>query len=365
MRAIGPLLLLVLVSTSCTTHGTNTPEYLPETTDDGWATATPADEGLNAKMMAEIAEFIRSDSRKDLRSLVIARNGRLVFEGYFNGHGRDSLHDIRSATKSITAALVGIAISKRLVAGVDAPVVPLLAASAPLVNDDVRKRGITVEHLLTMASGLDANEDDPATPGYEDRLWESTDWVAFALGLPMAGRPGQQWAYASVNTLLLGAVIEDAVGMPLSVYARDRLFGPLDISQYRWASTPSGRTVAQGNLSLRARDMAKFGQLYLDGGRWADAQVVPEWWVRASLVARYSVPWYGYDAYGYGWYLHTMTVEGRGFRYFFASGNGGNKIYVLPDQRMVVAIQSAAYNTSYGQQRSLELLRRVLAVLAA
>jgi CubicO group peptidase (beta-lactamase class C family) len=333
--------------------------------DDGWATAMPDEEGLNARLMAGIDDFIRTDPRNDLRGLVIARNGRLVFEGYYNGLDSDGLHDIRSATKSITSALVGIAISERLIAGVDATVVPLLAKSTRLLKDDAGKRAITVEHLLTMASGLDANEDDPATPGYEDRLYQSADWVTFALNLPMAGVPGQRWAYASVNTFLLGALIEDAAGMPLSVYARDRLFGPLGISQYRWASTPSGRTVAQGNLSLRARDMAKFGQLYLDGGRWADVQVVPESWVRGSLVARYSVPWEGYDAYGYGWYLHTMTVEGREFRYFFASGNGGNKIYVLPDQRMVVAIQSAAYNTSYGQRRSLEILRRVLAALAA
>jgi CubicO group peptidase (beta-lactamase class C family) len=175
--------------------------------------------------------------------------------------------------------------------------------------------------------------------------------------------PGRTWAYASVNAFLLGAVVEEASGRPLAQFGRERLFGPLGIAEFRWQSTPLGRTVGQGNLSMRARDMAKVGQLYLDRGRWAGMQVVPAW-VDASVVPRYPVPWDGYDSYGYGWYLHGLTVADRERRYFFASGNGGNKIYVLPDEQMVVVVQSAAYNTSYGQRRSLEVLTGVLKALA-
>jgi CubicO group peptidase (beta-lactamase class C family) len=215
-----------------------------------------------------------------------------------------------------------------------------------------------------MASGLDADEDDPATPGYEDRLAESADWIRFALDLPVAREPGRSWAYASVNAFLLGAVVEEASGRPLAEFARERLFEPLGIKKFRWQSTPSGRTVGQGNLSLRARDMAKIGQLYLDRGRWAGVEVVPGAWVDASVAPRYKVPWEGYDSYGYGWFMHGLTTAGRERRYFFASGNGGNKIYVLPDEHMVVVIQSAAYNTSYGQRRSQDVLARVLATLA-
>lgn len=106
------------------------------------------------------------------------------------------------------------------------------------------------------------------------------------------------------------------------------------------------------------------GHLYPDGGRWGGAQVLPETWVQASIAGRYPVPWDGYDTYGYGWYLHTLTIRERSFRYFFASGNGGNKIYVLPDERIIVAIQSAAHNTNHGQRRSLDVLRRVLEAMA-
>ena len=365
MRSVA-VLLLRLINAGCPpARRTNELAGAPEAIDDGWATSSLEAEGLNAAMMVEVMEFLRQDPYGDFRSLVIVRNGRLVFESYFNGHHRDSLHDIRSATKSLTSAVVGIAIAAGLVAGVDALVFPSLAAYAPFAHDDARKRAITVEHLLTMASGLDADEDEPASPGYEGRLWESADWLRFALDLPMVRAPGQRLAYASVNTFILGVIVEEASRKPLSAYAHDRLFGPLGITDFHWASTPLGRTVAQGNLSLRARDMAKFGQLFLDRGGWRGVQIVPEAWVQASVAGRYPVPWDGYDSYGYGWYLHTLTVGRREFRYFLASGNGGNKIYVLPGERMVVAVQSAAYNTSYGQRRSLEVLRRVLAALAA
>ena len=359
------ILFLLLIGPGCTLgHRPEGPFGVPEATDDGWLTSSLEAEGMNTAGIAKVAEFIRQDPHDDFRSLLISRNGRLVFEAYFNGHGRDSLHDIRSATKSLTSALVGIAIAKGLVDGTHVNVISSFPSYAPYANDDTRKQTITVEHLLTMASGLDANGSDPATPGYEDRMWETQNWVRFAVDLPMVDAPGERWTYASVNTFLLGAFVEQAAGQPLAMFARESLFGPLGVTSFRWAETPTGRTVAQGNLSVRARDMAKFGQLYLDGGRWTGEQIVPESWVHASIMALYPVPWDGYDSYGYSWYTHALTVAGREFRYFFASGNGGNKIYVLPEERMVVAIQSAAYNTSYGQRRSLEVLRQVLAALA-
>lgn len=110
--------------------------------------------------------------------------------------------------------------------------------------------------------------------------------------------------------------------------------------------------------------MAKLGQLYLNNGRWDDQQIVPESWIQRSVEGRYPVPWKGYDDYGYGWYNHALLIGGRTFQYFFASGNGGNKIYVFPEEKMVVVIQSAAYNTSYGQRRSLAVLEKVLAAVA-
>ncbi|MBO6576826.1 MAG: serine hydrolase [Rhodothermales bacterium] len=337
------------------TEGANAPE--------GWAISHPAAEGLDPDLLSQAVAFIEEDEHDDFRSLVVARNGKLVAEHYFHGHGPDSLQDMRSAGKSVTSALVGIAIAEGLIQGVDAPVLPLFPSYAPVLHDRAGKQAITMAHLLTMTSGLHADADDPSSPGYEDHMWESEDWVRFVLDLPMSHEPGSAWMYSSASSFLAGAAVEEASGQSLATYAEERLFGPLGIDRYRWLQTPNGRTVGQGNLSLRARDMAKLGQVYLDGGLWNGQRVLPEAWVRASVEPLYPVPWENYDGYGYSWYTHTLTIGDKPFPYFLASGNGGNKIYAFPEQRLVVVTQSAAYNTRYGHSRSLEVLRRVLAAV--
>jgi len=353
------VLVLLLVTCGCA----RAQDTAPEPTD-GWATAQPEAEGLNRKALAEAVAFIKQGEHDDFRSLVVARNGKLVADYYFNGYGPDGLTDMRSAGKSITSALVGIAIADGIIPSIDAPVLPLLSDYAPVEHDGLEKQAITMQHLITMTSGLDADADDESSPGYEDRMWETDDWVRFVLDLPMARAPGDMWTYASANSFLAGATVEVATGQSLAAFAEERLFGPLGIDDYDWQSTPMGRTVGQGNLSMRARDMAKIGQLYLDGGRWNGQQILPEAWVAASITAQHDVPWTNYDGYGYSWYTHTLTVGERAFDYFFASGNGGNKIYVFPEEQMVVITQSAAYNTRSGQQRSLDVLKRVLAAVA-
>ena len=328
-----------------------------------WKISQPALEGFNPAELAETVRFIEQDSHKDFRSLIITRNGKLIAEHYFNGHGADALLDIRSTAKSITATLIGIALSEGVIPDIHTPVLSLFPSYMPVAHNGPNKQAITIEHLLTMTSGLDADVNDSSSPGHEDYLWEAEDWIRFALDLPMAHSPGEVWSYASVNTFLLGAAVEVRTGKNLAQYANDRLFGPLGITQYRWTKTPKGRIAAQGSMAMRARDMAKLGQLYLNNGQWMDTQIVPAPWIQTSLVGRYSLPWAGYDLYGYGWYTHTLTIGEKTVNYFLASGNGGNKIYFFPETQIVVVIQSAAYNTSYGQRRSLEILKQVLAAL--
>lgn len=276
--------------------------------------------------------------------VLVLRGGDIAFEQYFNGHTVDSLHDIRSATKSITSLLAGIAIEQGLIDSVNAP-----------VRDDV-----TIEHLLTMSSGLDADDSDPQSPGNESTWYEYDDWLGHLAILDVKSEPGRRWVYASANTFLLGVAIEDAAGMRLADFAAENLFTPLGISEFSWARNANGRTVGQGNLSLTLRDMASIGQLVLDEGEWNGERLVSAGWIRRSIKGRFEVPWSGYDEYGYSWYLHSQTIDGATFDYVFASGNGGNKIYVVPDLDMVVVIQSAAYNTTYGQRRSLGILTKVL-----
>jgi CubicO group peptidase (beta-lactamase class C family) len=263
----------------------------------------------------------------------------------------------RSATKSITSTLVGIAIGQGLLTGLDQPIASVLPAGMPPAQ-----QGIRIRDLLTMRSGLDADDDDPASRGNEDRLDASADWIKFAYAVPMKHAPGERYVYSSLDAFLAGAVVEHASGMPLQQFAQEHLFGPLGITDVAWRRGPQGEGVGQGNLGISARDMAKIGRLFLDEGRVGERQVVDPAWVRAAMspIVDISAQDPYADSYGYMWYTKPYDRGGRSVVVHFASGNGGNKIYVVPRYDLVVAITSTAYGRGYGQRRSERILLQLL-----
>ena len=299
-----------------------------------------------------------SDPHKDIKGVVIIRHGKLISEAYFNGDTVNTLHDIRSATKSITATLMGIAIDRHLIQSVDDPIATYLPG---LPQDG--KQNITIRDLLNMRSGLDADDEDPSTPGNEDRLDESRDWMKTIYAMPMKTQPGQKYIYCSINAFLTGAIIENASKIPLDVFAQQNLFDPLGIRNFKWRHVPVNRTTGQGNLQITARDEAEIGELILHNGQLGDRQIVNPGWVEKSIASQVpisAVDPYA-DFYGYMWYSKAEPVGGHTVMVHFASGNGGNKIYVIPSLDMVVAITSSAYGHGYGQKRSQNILLRILA----
>jgi CubicO group peptidase (beta-lactamase class C family) len=318
-----------------------------------------ADEVARAPLDEALARWDR-DEHGDLRAVVVRRGGAMVAERYYNGETPDGLHDVRSAGKSVTALLAGVAIDRGLVAGVDARVDALWPAARGRAIG-----GATLEDLLTMRAGLDASDDEDS-PGNEDRLDEAADPVAFALAVPANARPGERYLYNSLTAYLTGLVIAHAAGQPLDELARDGLFGPLGITAWRWQRDAAGRTKGQGNLWLTARDLAVVGELVRQGGAYQGRRVVSEGWIRAALAPRVPIadvdPYA--DGYGYFWYTKTHHIAGREVAVSFASGNGGNKIYVVPSYELVVAITSRAYGRGHGQRRSEAILLALLATLA-
>jgi CubicO group peptidase (beta-lactamase class C family) len=316
--------------------------------------------------LASLVSELRADERRDLKGVVASIDGATVLEEYFNGDGPDKLHDMRSAGKSITSLAVGIAIDRGLIRGVDVPLTTLLPD--PPAPD---KSKITLADVLTMRSGLDADDENEASPGNEDRMDLAPDWLAFALRVPMKDSPGTKYLYSSVNAFLAGSVVERVSGGPLDVFATTHLFEPLGITKTEWRRGPNNRTAGQGNLRMRLRDMARIGEMVLHGGRTGSGrdsrQVVSSAWIERSLTGIVPIgasdPYA--DAYGYMWYLKQHTIGGRAVTVHFASGNGGNKIYVIPSSRMVVAITSSAYGRGYGQRRSQDILLRVLTAVPA
>jgi CubicO group peptidase (beta-lactamase class C family) len=298
-----------------------------------------------------------ADPHPDLRGAVVLRDGRRVAERYFNGAGADDLHDMRSAGKSVTALLVGIARDRGAIRSVNDPVARYWpAAKGSAVG------AVALRDVLTMRSGLAAFDEDPASPGNEDRMDEAADPRAFVRAIPAADPPGTRYRYNSATAYVAGVVVAEATGQRMDAFAKAQLFAPLGITRWRWDADAAGVTKGQGNLWLTPRGMAAIGEMVRRGGIAGGKRLVSRGWIAEMLAPRVAIaaddPYA--DHYGYFWYRKTHAIRGLPITVSFASGNGGNKIYVAPACRMVVAITSAAYGRGYGQRRSEAMLKAVL-----
>jgi len=315
---------------------------------------------VDAAALDTLYAEMEQEEHHDLKGIVIVREGHLEREHYFNGDSAETLHDIRSATKSITSLLMGFAVQKGMVRGVHDSIAEYL----PGLPKAGREK-ITVEDLLTMRSGLDADDTVATSPGNEDRLDESTDWIRSAYAVPMKRAPGEKYLYCSLNAFLTGVIVENATHMPLDEFAKTNLFGPLGITKFRWRHVPVNRTTGQGNLEITARDAAVIGEFMLNDGVVNGRRLLNHDWIAKSLASEVAIsdsdPYA--DAYGWMWYTRAEPVGERKIEVHFASGNGGNKIYIVPSLHLVVAITSSAYGHGYGQRRSQAILLRVLAAV--
>ncbi|MFZ6734315.1 serine hydrolase domain-containing protein [Undibacterium sp. Ji42W] len=298
------------------------------------------------------------DEHKDLHSVLILQQGKMIAEHYYNGATAASLHDARSVGKSITSLLLGIAVDRGSIRSTSEPVWHYWPASKGSVAGEA-----TLAQVLSMRSGLAAYDADPASPGNEEKLDAASDPLAFILALPGDGIPGKSYRYNSVTACLAGITVEKATGQDLESFARTSLFQPMAISHWQWGRDVAGHPKGQGNLSLTARDFAKIGQLVLDKGMYQGQRVISATWIEAMLTPQVviaDVDNYA-DNYAYFWYSKTQIIKGKTVSVFFASGNGGNKIYVIPSLHAVVVVTSSAYGQGYGQRRSENILRSILA----
>ena len=337
----------------------------PEQMADGWPVSTLQAEGIDPARIGAMLREVEAGDYTKLDGILIARHGRLVLEAYFNGFDRETRHDTRSAFKSVTSTLAGIAIDRGIVADLEQPVAGYFAEYWPGIKADPDKKGrISLAHLLTMTTGFDAEENWGIGPFREDDMWDSADWVRFSLDLPMAHEPGTQFSYNSSASFLLGEAVSRAAGEPLPAFAKRHLFEPLGITHYCWTVTGKGRAVAQGSFFMRPRDMLKLGQLFLDRGVWRGRRIVSEDWV--TVATRRHVEAAPPDpkrrvptsrGYGYHWWVNAVR-PGEDYRTgrFFASGNGGQRIFVLPDLDMVVVFTGSHFNNPLGHEQPRRIL---------
>jgi CubicO group peptidase (beta-lactamase class C family) len=353
--------------------------------DADWPVATPAEAGLDAQALCRLLEGVAGGSA-NIHAVLVERRGRLVAELYRAGKdaridvrlgianpfasdtrfGVDVLHDVRSVSKSVVGLLFGIAVHDGRIASVSTPALDAFPELADLRTEG--RDAITLEHLLTMSSGLRWRELGAGPiASDETRLFWKADPVRFLFGRPIVAAPGSRFEYNGGGTTALAALLARASGRPLDELAREQLFEPLGISHWTWAADLRGRPIAYAGLRLRPRDMLKLGRLVLQHGRWNGRQVVPETWVAESLRPHVATgielggiaP--GGAGYGYQWWNGSFPWRGRTLGWSGGFGNGGQRILVVPELDLTVV-------TTAGDYGSIEIaiaVNRLLAEIVA
>jgi CubicO group peptidase (beta-lactamase class C family) len=278
---------------------------------------------LHARVLEQTKQLVR------LRSLLISINGELVEERYFNGARAAQPANLKSASKSILSALVGIAFDRGHLVNLHDAIGKFFPEHLTATND-ARKRAITIADLLTMRSGLES------TSNVNYGRWvQSGNWVRHALARPLVEEPGGQMIYSTGNSHLLSALLTKVTGMSTYEFARRHLAGPLGISLAPWARDPQGIYLGGNEMHLTPRAMLAFGELYMNGGRAGGKQVISETWIKESFTPRTRSRWSGRE-YGYGWWIDTLG----GHRAYYAWGHGGQFIFVVPGLKLVVVTTS-------------------------
>jgi CubicO group peptidase (beta-lactamase class C family) len=370
MHPFRSLLLAAALMTGSARAADAPPTYrVPEQAADGWAVADAAQLGWNTAAFGELERRVAANEAKGLTSVLVVDHQRLVYERYFGDGARDNLNDMRSASKSLTALLVGAAIERGAIAGVDARVYPYFADKRPLAHPDPRKAAITLEDLLTMSSLWECDDDNPFSTGNEERMYVTEDWLRYALELPIKGfapwmhKPaqspyGRSFAYCTAGAFVAGAVVERATRQPLDGFARTVLEQPLGITRSQWNRSPEGTVIGGGGTRYRSRDIAKIGAMVADRGRWNGSQVLPARWIDAALTPHAQAR--DEAEYGYLFWRFHFVVDGKDTPVWAMSGNGGNYVFMLPERGLVAVITSRAYNQSYAHPQSQAVFRDVV-----
>ena len=348
----------ILILAACSEAGTLAMPK-PDQLHDGIATSNLHAVGIDASLIGDMADSIASNAYPNIHSVLIFRNGYLVYENYWPGadenrrtgykgptqHHRDSLHDVRSISKSITGAAVLLAHHKGRIASLDQRIFDFFPAYKHYAEGG--KADITIRHLLTMTSGLSWQESQNDSL----KVKNVSHALDFILRQPLASAPGRKFRYNSASSQLLAQIVEVATGQDIDIYTRTHLFQPLGITDYDWTREANGIRCAWAGLRMRTRDLLKFGILYLNDGVWNGYNLLPGDLIEESM--RTQVVTDSPNGYGYQFWTLEDSLGNRRVRTVEASGNGGQKIEVNRSENLIVVITAGNYdstpiaNTSY------------------
>ncbi|KEO91859.1 beta-lactamase [Erythrobacter longus] len=321
-----------------------------------------------------VNQEIASGQFGQVTSLVVSRDGEIVHEHYFDD-SPEAARNTRSVTKTITGMLVGKAIEEGHIASASAPVLNHINHT-PL-NPDPRKDAMSFDALLSMSGPLECNDSMPWSRGHEERMYSIEDWVGFFLDLPIRGFPawqtkpedsphGRAFSYCTAGTVALGAAVENATGEKLEDYARRTVFDPLQIETAEWQYSPLGLAMGGGGLGLSSRSLEKIGRVYASGGVFEGRQILSSEWVETSITPKAVVPDQDGMEYGYLWWLRDYAAGDTAYKAAQMSGNGGNKVIIIPKLKLVTVITKTDFGQRNAHQQAEELFEsRILPLILA
>lgn len=313
-------------------------------TDTTWGVSTPEEQGMSSAKLLEMKQHI-STHHPTLKGTLIIKNKHIIYEEYRSSEYADQLHWNHSCTKSLSSALIGIAIDKGFIKDADERIIDLLPEYADILSQG-GKDAIKLKHLLTMSSGIQWDEltypySDPRHSAYPMRY--ANAGFEYLLGLPLVHTPGEFFTYNTHTSNLFAVIIQNTAKMPIDSFAVKYLFAPLNIKRFNWARNYFNNNFpasggSSGGISLLTRDMAKLGYLYLHKGMWNNVQIISKQWIEESVKPLINV---GYNSdYGYQWWSTNV----RGYHSFYALGIGGQYIDVVPELDLVVVLISDSNN---------------------
>jgi len=322
--------------------------------------------------LSALSTAVVSGKYPAVHSILVSRNTAKLYQEYFNGYAPDSLHDSRSSFKSIASLLVGIAIDKGLIKTIDRPIYTFFPNNTAIAHT-LEKRKITIKHLLEMRSGLDCDEWSDGGKDCESEMEKSSNWIDYSLSVQLKSNPGEKWSYTSCNTMILSGIISKASGMSVMEFAKRYLFDPLEIYKYRWTTDPEGNGMTAGSFYIKPSDMLKIGQLVLNNGLWNGRQLISKEWIKQSTqgiipipeghsfvrISRSQIAYPCQSYYGYSWYNEKIKTSTWQYDTVFASGNGGQYIFIIKELNLTVIFTQGNFG-SWKAKQAFDILARYI-----
>lgn len=329
--------------------------------NDGWILSTPDEQGMDLEQLSEMEYDIHSGKYENIDSVVIIRNGKLVYEKYFGWHFQWRKHPSRSVTKTLASILTGIAIDKRFITNVDDKIYPYFSEHEPGEGWSSSFKKISIKNLLNMTSGLECDDWRGERENWyrcSRELHRSKDWIKYVLGKEVIHEPGEHYAYNGTSLILLGEVIAKTSGMTVPEFAEKYLFNPLGITEFRW-NFRNNVTYLGSGARLRSRDMAKIGYLFLNGGQWKGIQIISKKWIYESIHRDFEEgpAWDRFKIrHQYLWWSFFDDFNYQNLEGYYSSGDGGQHFMLFPSLDLVIVTTAGNYN-SQKSKHSLWLVK--------